>query len=283
MTSYWYKGQSGRGVSVAGNSTGSDSYWVGGQVDNWFITSSDITLSADNGTYSLSGQNASFHFTRNIAAAKGAYALSGQSAALRFSATGVFSPGSYSLTGYDVGLSTHRGIATDTGVYLLTGVSAAGHKFRTMSALTGYYDIYGQPAALARNTFHATFAEFTNPTFEDWQRADYTSYLEVIQSLQDPSLRTQTPYIYTFLKQDTTSRASTEGATLEAKWDWVSSGPRITPPEDIYSYRAGMLTSVKKTKIRGQGRGIKLKYTSVSARNFNLLGWVVFYDTNAGQ
>lgn len=208
--------------------------------------------------------------------------------ATAYSLTAAF--GSYTVTGESVTFSIKHGSASSTGLYTVTGNPANllfSHHY-TLNAQVGFYFLYGVPADLHLNAFIMSFSQFYQPSYTDWANEtnnDYTSYLETFQNLPDAQLKTQVPYLYTFLKEDGTSLPNSDSALLNVRWDWVTDDltARATAYEQVYNYRGNFLTSVKKTKIRGKGRSVKVRYTSEPGKRFNLLGWVIFYDTNAGQ
>lgn len=134
-------------------------------------------------------------------------------------------------------------------------------------------------------TYRASFAEFKNPEFVDWEDADFHSFLAVSQADDAVDVKVQTPYIYTFLKETADSDEDSEGATLTGYWDWANdtSSPRVSEPIEIYKFVSGSLVSARKHKMRGRGRQIQLQFDSESGKNFNLLGWAVYYMHNAQQ
>lgn len=133
--------------------------------------------------------------------------------------------------------------------------------------------------------FHASFAEFSNDGFKDWTTADFTSFMSISQEDDSVDVREQTPYIYTFLKETSSSNETSEGATLTGYWDWAndSTSPRVSDPIEIYKFQNGFLVSARKHKMRGRGRQLQLKFTSETGKNFNLLGWAIYYLHNANQ
>ena len=52
--------------------------------------------------------------------------------------------------------------------------------------------------------------------------------------------------------------------------------PGNSNSEEAYKARAGFDVSVTKTKIRGKGRSLSLRYTSVDGKDFDLLGWGIW-------
>lgn len=146
--------------------------------------------------------------------------------------------------------------------------------------------ISGAPVILPQ--YNATFAALSDPTFTDWKSLDgvganYTSYFESKQSLDEPDLKTNAPYIYTFMQNGGSPTSS--GATIKIMWDWTRTTDtiRVTPPDQVYRYVADQLLSVRKSRVRGKGRDLHVRYDSTDQKDFDIKGWVVFYETNAQQ
>jgi hypothetical protein len=116
--------------------------------------SSGLTLTAESGTYNLTGQTANTLYARIMAAAQGTYALTGVDALLVKSGSYSFSaePGAYTLVGatalVDVSMNA------EAGTYTLTGqdatVSYAPFSNPTLTADAGTYALSGQVANLLR-------------------------------------------------------------------------------------------------------------------------------------
>lgn len=88
-------------------------------------TSSGLyTLTAQSGSYSLSGQNTNLLKTKLLAAQSGSYALAGQSAQLLKSKRLISSGGSYQTIGSDTSLYRSRQLSLSGGTYSITGASA---------------------------------------------------------------------------------------------------------------------------------------------------------------
>jgi hypothetical protein len=82
---------------------------------------------------------------------------------------------------------------------------------------------------------------------------------------------------------------------LEARWDWAD-GPvsgKIGNTQEVYRYKRPLLHPlpdeqidtgnpliVTKTKIRGKGRALNLKFTSPPGYDCQLLGWSILYTGN---
>jgi hypothetical protein len=106
------------------------------------------SLSAAQGSYTLTGQAAALRAARNVAAAQGSYALTGQAAALKAARRIAAGQGAYALTGQAASLAAARAVAAAQGAYVLTG-QASGILFgRKLAAAQGAYTLSGQQAQL---------------------------------------------------------------------------------------------------------------------------------------
>ena len=111
-------------------------------------TAAGYTLTAAQGSYSLSGQAASPLADRKIAADQGSYSLSGQATALLRGYLVTATQGSYSLSGQDAGLLADRLIAAAQGSYSLTGQDADLLLGHLLTADQGSYSLTGQAVTL---------------------------------------------------------------------------------------------------------------------------------------
>lgn len=106
------------------------------------------TLTAAQGTFSLSGQSATLRADRKLSAASGAFALSGNAAALRYGYKLTASAGSFALSGKAANFKRTYALAASSGSFVLSGKNAGlafGHK---LPAATGAFSLSGQTAAL---------------------------------------------------------------------------------------------------------------------------------------
>lgn len=111
-----------------------------------------FTLTAESGSYTLTGQAAGLLAARTVVAEQGSYALTGQDATLTKSILLLAEQGSYALTGQSAGLFASRQLLAEQGAYALSGQDAtltytpAGAY--TLTANSGSYALAGQDAAL---------------------------------------------------------------------------------------------------------------------------------------
>lgn len=84
-----------------------------------------FTLTAEAGSFTLSGQVATFGLTRKLTANAGSFTLSGQNALLKRSyADLVAQAGSFTLSGQDATFGLTRRLVAETGAFTLTGQNA---------------------------------------------------------------------------------------------------------------------------------------------------------------
>jgi len=117
----------------------------------------DIPLSADPGTYNLTGSNAELVRASFLDAASGSYALTGAAADL-VKTSPLFidaASGSYALTGSAATLVRSSFLDAASGSYTLTGAPADLAKtiIRVLDAASGAYSLVGNVAGLARSSF----------------------------------------------------------------------------------------------------------------------------------
>lgn len=115
----------------------------------------DRRTTGGQGTYTLTGQAAGLRTGRRTAGGQGTYSLTGQAAALRAARRAIAEQGAYALTGQNAGLRAARRAAAGQGTYSLTGQDAtltkSGAAPRTLAADHGTYALTGQTAGLVQN------------------------------------------------------------------------------------------------------------------------------------
>jgi hypothetical protein len=146
-------GGNGRAASSAGTLATEDSshgLWVPRR--RIFIPAAaggtSYTLTAEQGSYALTGQAAALRAARQLAAAQGAYALTGQTAGLQYGRKVGAAQGSYALTGQAAALRAARQLAAVQGAYTLSGQAAGVQYGRKVAAAQGSYALTGQDVAL---------------------------------------------------------------------------------------------------------------------------------------
>lgn len=111
------------------------------------------TLTAQAGSYAISGQAATITRSRLITAQAGAYTYTGQSATITRSRLITAQAGAYTYTGQSATITRSRYIAAQAGAYTYTGQDATityipSATVYTLTALPGAYSYTGQSAAI---------------------------------------------------------------------------------------------------------------------------------------
>lgn len=111
------------------------------------------TLTAQSGSYTISGQQATLLRHRNLTVSAGTYNITGQSVNITYSPTAAVytltaQAGSYSLTGLSATLLKSKLLSTSSGSYSITGNSATISKNRVLTATSGSYTITGSSTTL---------------------------------------------------------------------------------------------------------------------------------------
>jgi len=148
-----------------------------------------------------------------------------------------------------------------------------------------------------------TVAEFTGTDFLDWGSADYSSYAETgYDFMGDASLKKQSPYITTYLQRteqnfvlvdDEYEPDYPSSCFLTVKWDLSSQSSRWSESMQVYrlvnypipdpgnlTFNYPYDTIVSRTKIRGKGRVLRLRFESEQGKDFYLLGWETIVAAN---
>jgi hypothetical protein len=144
----------GRDLSSSGTLTtedgpnvtyGASPLWVVGQVAGGGPTH---TLTADAGSYSISGQTTTLRVSRKLTLDAGSYAITGRDAALRAGRKLAADAGSYSITGQTATLLVSRILELDAGSYSLSGQDASLLVSRLLDADAGSYTLTGLDVTL---------------------------------------------------------------------------------------------------------------------------------------
>ena len=113
-------------------------------------------ITANSGTYSYTGQSANLLRSKLLTATNGTYALTGQSANIIYTAGGgaytlTAQAGSYAVTGQSATLTRSRLLTASSGAYSVTGQSASILRSKLVTASAGAYSVTGQQAGIAHN------------------------------------------------------------------------------------------------------------------------------------
>lgn len=120
----------------------------------WYLGSSGgaQTLTADPGTYTLTGSAATLTAARNFSADSGQYLLTGSAATLSIGRNLSAASGAYVLTGQSAGLTRTYNLSAGSGTFNLTGASATFLYSRVLRGDPGIYTIDGYAATLTAVT-----------------------------------------------------------------------------------------------------------------------------------
>lgn len=148
-----------------------------------------------------------------------------------------------------------------------------------MADFTGPATITTQPVSLS-------FAEYVNTNYTDWEQSlggeDYVSYFNTGYKLRGEAIRKwQDNYFQVYGKTDLVHQTSV--FDIHAKWDYANVGDtgrwsvtqRVTIDDPDYEY------GTKRLKVRGHGKAMQFKVTSVDRNPFNMIGWSSWDSVNA--
>ena len=148
-----------------------------------------------------------------------------------------------------------------------------------------------------------TFAEFISRDFLDWGSADYSSYAETgYDFMGSATLKKNAPYITTYFKRTEQNFVVSgggyeadypSGCLLTTKWDLSGDSSRWSNPSEVYrimnyptvdpnnlTFTYPYDTIVARTKIRGKGRVMRMRFESVAGKDFYLIGWEIVSGSN---
>lgn len=147
-------------------------------------------MTADTGTFTLTGQTANLLKGSRLTAELGTFSLTGIAANFMKGFGMVASAGTYTLTGINAGLLTARKLTADAGSYVLTGIAVAFQRGYGIVASAGSYILTGinailRPSNIWRNDNKnsSTFTSQTknsstwteeNSNDSNWQETDKT-------------------------------------------------------------------------------------------------------------
>lgn len=108
------------------------------------------TLTAAQGSFTLTGQAATLSRTRALAASQGSFALSGQAATLKRALNVAAAQGSFTLTGQAASFNLGHTVVAAQGSFTLSGQTATFRRTLNLSAAYGAYTLSGQTVTLKR-------------------------------------------------------------------------------------------------------------------------------------
>lgn len=148
-----------------------------------------------------------------------------------------------------------------------------------------------------------TVAEFTGDEFLDWGSANFSSYAETgYDFMGDASIRKNNPYITTYMRRTEQNFVLVDeeyepdfpsSCLLTVKWDLSRDSSRWSEPMQIYrlvnypipdpndlTFNYPYDTIVSRTKIRGKGRVLRMRFESEQGKDFYLIGWESIVASN---
>lgn len=147
-----------------------------------------------------------------------------------------------------------------------------------------------------------TFAEFTNRSFLDWGSANYSSYAETgYDFFGSATIKKNAPYITTYLKRTEQNFILQgndyypdypSGCIFTVKWDLSVDSSRWSNPSQLYRLQHTIVdpnnltfnypydTIVCRTKIRGKGRVLRMRFESEQGKDMYLIGWEIVSGSN---
>ena len=211
-----------------------------------------------------------------------------------------------SSTSYIIGTSYYGGLgstSTETQVVNGANVVVNGSDNVVATLYRDYLEGDSEIKLLVRDgtTGKMTFATFRGDTYLDWGSADYKSFAEAgYDFMGDITTFKNAPYVTTYMRvtEDgyVASGAGYEfinpsSCLMSVSWNLSKSGstPReiyklkdvpVVNPNDLSSINYPTDTVVTKSKVRGRGRSMKLRFESVAGKDFHLVGYEVIGAKN---
>ena len=143
---------------------------------------------------------------------------------------------------------------------------------------------------------YLTVANFTDRSFLDWGSANYSSYAETAYDFSGSAmLKKNVPYIVSYMRRTEENFIPVNegyvadypsGCILTVKWDLSVDSSRWSTPSQLYrmvnyptvdindlTFTYPYDTIVARTKIRGKGRVLRMRFESETGKDLNLIGW----------
>lgn len=165
------------GVSYDLTTPSTTAAWTSGNLSSLSIllelkesAGSAYTLTADGGSFALTGTAASLNASRLLTAASGSFALTGTAANLTAARVLAAAGGSFTLTGTAAVLTASRVLVADSATFTLTGGDATliytpMTATYTLAAGSGEFTLTGTPATLQVITYSFRFGAATGRAF----------------------------------------------------------------------------------------------------------------------
>lgn len=153
-----------------------------------------------------------------------------------------------------------------------------------------------------------TFGNFTSTEFKDWftvdnTGVDYTSFFETGDEILEDVMRLkQAKYLHVFFNRTETAYTdgtftaweNPSGCYVQSRWEWSDhiNSHKWSPLYQVYRFRreytpssgtdynSGFPVIITKNKLRGIGRALRLRFSSESGKDFDILGWALSFTGN---
>lgn len=151
------------------------------------------------------------------------------------------------------------------------------------------------------DVFEYTVSEFRSNAFKDWSTVvsggvNYSSIVETgADILGDPTVEKFGNYFYAFFERTeftTDSNGDLEnqsGCKFRVKWNWSDAevSGKWSDLQEIYRFNRNIIIEpdstfpygqeviMTKTKLRGNGKSISIRFESEDGKDFKLLGWAI--------
>lgn len=127
-----------------------------------------------------------------------------------------------------------------------------------------------------------TYAEVNSPLYKDFIDLDYTSFFTSGYAIDGQGIaKFQSPFIIIYANDE-----ETNGFTLSSIWDFATDFAVYTnktgTQQTFLSEGGSHAWNSYKRKMRGVGRALQVKITSVSGLPFEIAGWAIEVSTNSG-
>jgi hypothetical protein len=145
------------GVLAASGASGTTTYDKATSAYKWHFVvalkppdATTYTMTASQGSYTLTGQSMTPKVSRLLALAQGAFTLTGQAMSPKVSRLLTAAQGAYTLTGQAVTLKWSHVLSAVTGMYSLAGQAMSPKVSRLLALAQGAYALTGQAVTLTR-------------------------------------------------------------------------------------------------------------------------------------
>lgn len=134
------------------------------------------------------------------------------------------------------------------------------------------------------STYKFTFANRTEDTYKDWESYDglgviYNSYLRSGFRLDGQAIaKLQTNWVNVYSRLDTPVKYN-----FQAQWDFANSGDtgRWSTSQQVTHTDTNYSNASRRLKVRGHGKAMQFKLSSVADEPFDIIGWSSLRTVNA--